>query len=71
MIAKFSGYYRLNVPYFGATIGRVCNRIANGTFQINGVTYHVPLSDPPNSLHGGWKGFDKVCLSQITLMVTF
>ena len=55
----FEGYYRLNVPYFGATIGRVCNRIANGRFQIDGVTYHLPVNDPPNSLHGGWKGFDK------------
>ena len=47
-------------PYFGATIGRVANRIAGGTFTLNGEEYHVPVNNGPNSLHGGKKGFDKV-----------
>jgi aldose 1-epimerase len=46
--------------YFGATVGRVANRIAKGQFTLDGQSYHTPLSDGPNSLHGGTKGFDKV-----------
>lgn len=46
--------------FFGGTVGRVANRIAKGRFTLDGKTYQVPLSDGPNSLHGGTKGFDKV-----------
>ncbi|KAJ3170265.1 hypothetical protein HDU88_008892 [Geranomyces variabilis] len=46
-------------PYFGATIGRVCNRITKGKFQLNGKQYQVPVNNGPNSLHGGVNGFDK------------
>lgn len=52
------GYLEKN-PYFGALVGRYANRIANGEFKLNGVDYHVPRNDGPNSLHGGLRGFDK------------
>jgi aldose 1-epimerase len=47
-------------PFFGATVGRVANRIAKGKFTLNGKTYRLATNNGPNSLHGGLKGFDKV-----------
>jgi aldose 1-epimerase len=47
-------------PYFGSTVGRVANRIAGGTFELNGQTYKLATNNGPNHLHGGLKGFDKV-----------
>src|SRR5579871_6881659 len=52
--------YETNSPYFGALIGRYGNRIAKGTFDLDGTTYHLPTNDGPNSLHGGTNAFDKV-----------
>ncbi|MEE2710415.1 MAG: aldose epimerase family protein [Gemmatimonadota bacterium] len=48
-----------NHPFFGATVGRVANRIANSTFSIDGLTYAVDPNEGRNHIHGGFKGFDK------------
>lgn len=51
--------YETDSPYFGATVGRVANRIAKGTYKVDGTEYHCALNNNGNSLHGGLKGYDK------------
>ncbi len=45
--------------FYGAIVGRVCNRTKNAQFDLNGVTYKLAANNGPNHLHGGIKGFDK------------
>lgn len=51
--------YEKQEKYIGALIGRCCNRIKNGTFELNGKSYHLYCNDGNNHLHGGKIGFDK------------
>lgn len=55
-----AGFKNATEPYFGATIGRVGNRIAKGKFTLEGKQYNVPLNNGENVLHGGKKGFQYV-----------
>ena len=41
-------------------VGRVANRIAKGEFTIDTTTYHVPVNNNGQSLHGGLKGLDQL-----------
>ena len=52
-------YYEKQDCYIGATVGRVCNRIENSTFTLNGKIYPLYANDGKNHLHGGKIGFDK------------
>jgi aldose 1-epimerase len=53
-----AGYVSDDDPYFGSLIGRYGNRIAGGTFELDGTRYQLPLNNGPNTLHGGPTGFD-------------
>jgi aldose 1-epimerase len=46
-------------PFFGATAGRVANRIGNAKFTLDGKDYALAKNNGPHTLHGGAKGFDK------------
>ena len=46
--------------YLGAVVGRCANRISNGSFTLDGVTYQLPKNDGENTLHGGLIGADKM-----------
>jgi aldose 1-epimerase len=54
------GQYLGGHPHFGATTGRVANRIAKARFTLDGHEYKLAANNGPNHLHGGLKGFDKV-----------
>lgn len=45
--------YESNPSYFGCTTGRVCNRIANARFELDGTVYELEANNAPHHLHGG------------------
>jgi aldose 1-epimerase len=54
-----AGYQADTKTYMGSVVGRYGNRIAKGTFSLDGNTYHIPTNDHGNALHGGTTGFDR------------
>ena len=60
--------YEKQNEYFGSTIGRFANRIANGKFTLNDQTYHLSKNNNGNTLHGGHDGFDtKVWAADVSI----
>ncbi|MBO5868551.1 MAG: galactose mutarotase [Oscillospiraceae bacterium] len=50
--------YVTNDCYFGATVGRNCNRIKNGRFLLNGQVIQLATHNNGNSLHSMPNGFN-------------
>jgi aldose 1-epimerase len=51
--------YEAGKESFGATVGRYANRIAHGSFSIDGKDYTLFKNNGENTLHGGKVGFNK------------
>lgn len=54
------GYVKAGDIYMGSICGRYANRIGNAKFSIDSREYYVSANKGKNSLHGGFKGFDKM-----------
>ena len=52
--------YKKKHPYVGVTCGRYANRISKGKFFIKRKKYKLAKNENLNSIHGGYKGFDKI-----------
>lgn len=57
--ADLPAYIERNIPFFGCVAGRYANRIAGGTFTLDGQRYQLPTNAGSVTLHGGNRGFDK------------
>ena len=69
--------YLADDVYFGATVGRVANRIAKGSFTLHGQAYSLPTNNGNNHHHGGPDGFshrvwhiDNASADSVTLSLT-
>ena len=62
VLLGFSGFdgYLNNGPYIGVTVGRFANRISGAGFSLEGSEYRLDKNHGENTLHGGWRGFDKL-----------
>jgi aldose 1-epimerase len=49
--------------FFGATVGRVANRVRGASFVLDGSPYALTATDGAHHLHGGRRGWDKVVWS--------
>lgn len=51
--------YEKHTAYFGCVVGRYGNRIAKGSFTLDGKEYRLAANNGENHLHGGLKGFNR------------
>jgi aldose 1-epimerase len=54
--------------FFGALIGRYANRIAHGSFTLDGQKYSLPKNNGENTLHSGPHGFNNVVWTAKTVV---
>lgn len=59
------GYQNPQNAFLGATLGRVANRIGQGTFNISSKQYNLTKNDGNNTIHGGPFSFGKVRLATL------
>lgn len=52
-------HYESDDYYLGAIVGRCANRILNGSFTLDGVTYQLDRNDDFGTMHGGSTSLDK------------
>lgn len=50
--------YLTYASFYGATVGRVCNRIVGAEFEMDGRVYQLTKNNGENCLHGGSDGFN-------------
>ena len=53
-----AGYVGLR-RFFGATVGRYANRIANARFELDGEAVELGANNGAHAIHGGLDGFDR------------
>jgi aldose 1-epimerase len=51
--------YEQDKFYMGCIVGRVCGRISNAKFSLDGKEYNLAQNLPPHHLHGGFSGWNK------------
>ena len=51
--------YPAHSPHFGGLAGRVANRIAGASFELDGKSYNVVANEGTSSLHGGPEGLGR------------
>lgn len=54
---SLNGYLNSSEQYYGATVGRYANRIANAKFSIDRKEFQLTTENPSFCLHGGPMGF--------------
>jgi aldose 1-epimerase len=52
-------HYERDLAYVGPVVGRFANRIAQGSFSIDGQAYQLTRNEKGNHLHGGVRGTGK------------
>lgn len=56
---RMEAYREANPAYLGAIVGRFANRIADASFELDGISYSLSSNLPPHQIHGGFEGFDR------------
>lgn len=61
LVLNFDEYdeYIDNEFYLGGIVGRYANRIRNGSFEMEGTHYQLPLNEGTKHLHGGRNSFTR------------